>query len=324
MKSLRLFLFLIVLTISSCQKETKNWNIEISQPLPEVKITDISAAFYNPEVSLAEFQKAYPWFQGSVSDEDYLKRRSDSTEINIYKKAKTLINQPQLKKDLAQLFAHIQHYFPKFSAPQVFLYSSALQGIDMPVFYREKENWLFIDITAFMGEGNPYYQGIDTYLQHSMNPQNLVPKVSKTLAEQIVPWDRNHRKFIDMMAYEGKLMILQDAFLPQTSDALKIGYTPEQEAWAKENEAEIWNYFVENDLIFSDDVRLVDRFLSPAPFSKFYTEIDNQSAPQIGIFSGWQMCRAYFKEKPETSLSDFIFKTDGATILKESHYKGEK
>lgn len=323
MKFLRSFLFFTLFTVWSCQKEAKNWNVELPQPLPEVKITDISASFYNPRIPLAQFQRQYPWFQGSVPDEDYLKRRSDSTEINLYKKAHSLINEPQLKKELAQLFAHIQYYFPKFSPPQVFLYSSALQGVESPVFYRERENWLFIDITAFMGDGNPYYKNIDLYLQHSMNPQNLIPKVSKTLAEQIVPWDRKHRKFIDMMVYEGKLMILQDAFLPQTSDALKIGYTPQQEQWALQNEENIWNYFVENDLLFSDDSRLVERFILPAPFSKFYTEIDRSSAPMAGIFSGWQMCRTYFKQHPETPLAKFISQTDAETILNTTRYQGK-
>lgn len=316
-------LSLALWTLSCHNKETKNWDIELKQPLPPVELVDISQSFYDAHIPLAEFQKEYPWFQGTVSDEDYAKRRLDTREIEIYKTAKKQLNDTQLKKDLATLFAHIQYYFPKFVAPKVFLYSSAVQGVEIPVFYKPEENWLFIDMAAFMGKGNHYYQGVDLYLQESMNPENLVPTVSRALAEHIVPLDRAHRKFIDDIAYEGKLMMLQDAFLPNTSDVLKIGYSPEQEAWAKANEANIWNYFVENDLLFSDDARLIERFLAPAPFSKFYTEIDNESAPKAGVFIGWQMCRAYFKQLPDTSLAEFILKTKGEDILKQSKYKGE-
>jgi hypothetical protein len=75
-----------------------------------------------------------------------------------------------------------------------------------------------------------------------------------------------------------------------------MNYTQKQYEWATGNEANIWNYFVESNLIFGDDPRLGERFISPGPFSKFYTEIDNESSPQIGIFTGWQICKAYLKE----------------------------
>ena len=75
-----------------------------------------------------------------------------------------------------------------------------------------------------------------------------------------------------------------------------MNYTPKQYDWAKENEVNIWNFFVENNLIFSDDIRLSERFIKPAPFSKFYTEIDNESSPQIGIFIGWEICKKFFND----------------------------
>lgn len=77
---------------------------------------------------------------------------------------------------------------------------------------------------------------------------------------------------------------------------------------------------MESNLIFSDDPRLVERFISPGPFSKFYTEIDNESSPQIGIFTGWQICKSYLKQNPETKLLDFL-KMDAQTIFNKSGYK---
>ncbi|WP_292008168.1 gliding motility protein GldB [Chryseobacterium sp.] len=312
---------LLVLSLNSCKDQSKDqWKVEVKEPAEKVEVTDISKEFYDPEVSLDQFKAQFPWFQGTVSDEDFVKRRGDAEEIKVYKEAISKIDEQKLQKELQDLFSHIKYYFPQFKSPKVFLFSSALQMAQDPVFYDAKGNQLFIDVTGFMGENNPNYKGLELYFQKSMNPQNIVPKVSRIFAENIVTESPDHQKFIDQLILNGKMMILQDAFLPDTPDYLKMNYTQKQYEWAVANEANIWNYFVENNLIFSDDARLIERFMAPAPFSKFYTEIDNDSSPQIGIFTGWQICKAYFNQKPETKLVDFL-KIDGTTIFNQSGYK---
>ncbi|MBB4806101.1 hypothetical protein HNP38_001373 [Chryseobacterium defluvii] len=312
---------ILVLTFNSCKKEAENqWKVEMKNPAEKVEVTDISKEFYDQKVSLDQFKARFPWFQGTVSDEDYIKRRSDAGEIKLYTEAIGKIDQTKLQKELQELFSHVKYYFPQFKSPKVYLFSSALQMVQDPVFYDPKENFLFIDVTGFMGENNPNYKGLELYFQKSMNPQNIVPKVSQIFAENAVTASADHQKFIDQLILNGKIMMLQDAFLPDFPDYLKMNYTQKQYEWAVANEANIWNYFVESNLIFGDDPRLVERFISPGPFSKFYTEIDNESSPQIGIFTGWQICKAYFKEKPDTKLQDFL-KMDATEIFNQSGYK---
>jgi len=323
MKFFKYFFFcaLSLIISTSCSKKDENkWQVDLKDAPQKVKITDISKEFYDSAVPLETFAQKYPWFQGTVPDEDFQIRRNDADEKKIYTEAISKIDVAKLQRDLGNLFAHIQHYFPNFQSPQVFLYSSALQGALEPVFYQPQENMLFIDVTGFMGENNPNYAGMEAYFQKSMNTQNILPKVSEVFAELFVPATGDRQKFIDELVYQGKIMTLQDAFLPAEPDYLKINYTPKQYEWAVANEANIWNYFVENNLIFSDDTRLGERFIKPGPFSKFYTEIDNESSPQIGVFSGWQICKKYFKENPETKLQDFL-KMSAQDIFNESNYK---
>lgn len=317
------FLFFVVslLLLQNCKKENQNpWKIEIKNPAQNVEVTDISKEFYDTNVPLEEFKQKYPWFQGSVSDEDYSTRRADTAEVKIYKEAISKIDIAKLNSDLTGLFSHIKYYFPEFKTPQVYLFSSVLSGIMEPVFYRDDVNMLFIDITGFMGENNPNYKGLEQYFQTSMNPQNIVPKVSEVFANYFVQPNHNHQKFIDELIYNGKIMTLQDAFLPYFPDYLKMHYSQKQYEWAKQNEVNIWNYFVENNLIFSDDLRLKERFINPGPFSKFYTEIDNESSPRVGIFTGWQITRKFFQQNPETKLTDFL-KMNAQDIFNQSNYK---
>ena len=312
---------ILAVGLNSCKKEPENqWKIEVKDTTEKIEMTDISKELYNPNIPLDQFKAQFPWFQGTVSDADFGKRRVDPEEIKIYQEAIGKIDQAKLQKELQGLFAHIKHYFPQFKSPKVYLFSSALQMVQDPIFYDEAKNLLFIDITGFMGDGNAHYKGLELYFQKSMNPQNIVPKVSLLFAENIVTESPDHQKFIDQVILNGKVMILQDAFLPDFPDYLKMNYTKKQYEWAAYNEANIWNYFVESNLLFGDDPRLGERFIAPGPFSKFYTEIDNESSPQIGIFTGWQICKAYLKEKPETKLTAFL-KMDATQIFNESGYK---
>ena len=171
-----------------------------------------------------------------------------------------------------------------------------------------------------MGEKSEYYDGIDNYVKKDMNPENVITRVSENIAADFVPVTPDQNKFLDKIVNQGKLLILQDAFLPKTPDQYKIGYSKEQQSWAISNEENIWNYFVENDLLFSDDSNLNERFLNKGPFSKFYTEIDQKSSPRIGTFIGWQICRKYLAEHPEVTLQQFLQK-NATEIFNNCDYK---
>lgn len=307
----------------SCQSKNENrWQIAVDSKRDAVKVEDISRQFYNPKVPLSDFKEKYWFFQGNISDEDFAKRRQDTMEIHIYEEAVAKMDVPKLEKNLGELFAHVHYYFPKFQNPRVYLYSSALQGVMDPVFYLKDRHMLFIDISAFMGAEDQYYKGIPAYLRLSMQQEYLLPKVAQALAGALVIYNPEANQFLDKMIYYGKLLILQDAFLPTTADYLKMGYTAEQEKWARDYEGNIWNYFVENSLLFSDDPELNERFLSVAPFSKFYRKIDQESAPRIGSWIGWQICKTYLKKNPETKLKAFL-KLDAQTIFNQANYRPE-
>ena len=79
-------LFSFSLLLFSCNKEAENrWNVEIKTTEP-VKITDISAAFYNDKIPFQNFKKDFGFFLApQVPDATYEKKRSDAIEKSVYK-----------------------------------------------------------------------------------------------------------------------------------------------------------------------------------------------------------------------------------------------
>lgn len=318
-------LFIVSFGIQSCNKSDENrWYIEVDSSKTKVQSIDISKEYYDPNTNFEEFKQKYAWFQGTVPDDIYVERRTDSLEIALYKEAISKVNVPQLENQLSDLFAHIKHYYPTFHQPKVYLYSSALGMVkEGPVVFMPDMNALFIDVSSFMGEKSKFYDGLEEYYKTSMNPENIIVKATDALISNMVPFDKNNQKFIDLMVYQGKKKVLMDAFLPKVEHRLKMNYSQKQYNWAAANEDNIWNYFVENDLVFSSDPNLVNRFITEGPFSKFYTEVDQKSSPQVGIYIGWQICNAFLAEQSDITLQDFL-KMNATDLFNESKYNPNK
>ena len=76
-----------------------------------------------------------------------------------------------------------------------------------------------------------------------------------------------------------------------------------------------------NSWLYSTDPELIKRFISPAPFSKFYLNIDVDSPGQIGQWIGLQIVKAYqMKERksiapnPEYSLQRIVLKNQNINL----------
>jgi uncharacterized protein YjaZ len=91
---------------------------------------------------------------------------------------------------------------------------------------------------------------------------------------------------------------------------------------AKVNESNIWQFFVERELLFETDPKLARRFINPAPFTKFNLELDAESPGRLGQYMGWQIVRAYM-ENNETDFKDMM-QMDATELFNKSKFKPRK
>ena len=75
--------------------------------------------------------------------------------------------------------------------------------------------------------------------------------------------------------------------------------------WADTNQYNAWIYFIENDILFSPESSLDNRFINNAPFSIFYSNNDSETSEMIGKFIGWQIVRSYAKNN-NVSLTELL------------------
>jgi uncharacterized protein YjaZ len=81
----------------------------------------------------------------------------------------------------------------------------------------------------------------------------------------------------------------------------------------------MWRYFVDNELIYKTDSKLLSRFILPAPFSKFYLEVDQQTPGGVGRYIGYRMVKS-FMENNEVDIETMI-QLNAEDIFERSKYK---
>lgn len=313
-------LALLGMLLFSCNNESKVEK-EIEKIPMNVEIIRFDKEFAKASLGdLPKLKQKYPaFFPSQYNDSIWIEKLTDTLQKQLEDEVfKTFPENQSIEAELIPLFQHIKYYFPQFSAPLVVTTTSDVD-------YRNKvilaDSMLVIALDNYLGSDHPFYEGIDKYITKEMNPAQLGPDVAETYAREYIKRPTN-ATFLGQIIFFGKTLYLNDLWLPNTSDAEKIGYTEEEIDWAKENELYMWQYFVENELLYSTDSKLGARFLNPAPFSKFYLEIDNDSPGMLGRYLGWQIVRAYM-ENNNTDVRQLMV-TEADEIFNKSKYKPKK
>ena len=323
MNVIKVLCVLMLTVFMSCGGKEDRWEIDHDPLKEEITITDVSGAYFDPSKTNETLRGQFPDFFQASSDSLLSTRRSDSLGLSLQRDVeKTFPKEAAIKDSLKDIFARLKHFYPNFTVPKVYLFTGEL-SYEYPVAYFAETSDMVIGPDWFLGEKHPAYQALSVpdYFRIQMNPGNFRSKVVESIARQMVPYDIRKRKFIERMIYEGKLLVIQDALLPDTSDAFKIGYTQDEIDWAVTNAPQIYVYFTEEQLFFSDDKRLNQRFLDPAPFSKFFSENDTKSPGRIAAWMGWQICRSYLDKNKDLSLQEFLMEPDLVKIFNNSGYK---
>ncbi|WP_111706362.1 gliding motility lipoprotein GldB [Lutibacter citreus] len=315
-----LVLVVIFYSIVSC-KEDKIEDIDVSNIVVSLKVERFEEHFYNMNLeSLQDLKKEFPFlFPKFTPDSIWLQKSNNKDEIELYDKSQQVFGDFQEEKNnIKNLFKHIKYYHPNFKSPKVITLITDLDYTNKVIY---ADSLLFVGLDMFLGAGEKCYNDFPAYISRNFDKSQLQVEIAKEIGLKYFH-SGNKRQFIEILVDEGRKMFLLDAYLPQLTDNVKIGYSQKELSWASANESQIWKYFVENELLYSSDNKLSSRFIDKAPFSKFFIDIDKESPGRIGIWLGWQIVRSYMKNNNVTLQQ--LLQKDAEEIFKKSKYKPKK
>ncbi len=320
MKNYLLLSFLLLL-ITSCDKKSKVEKAVEEIPV-QMNLFRFEQAFFNAKPSdLPQVKAEFPdFFPVETPDDVWLEKLQNPQWRELYSEVeKRYQNFNEKQTEIEDVFKHIKYYFPTVQTPKIYTAIGEMDYNNKVIYANDK---LIIALELFLGNKHKFYVDFPEYIRQNFEEKQMMPEVASSFALGIVP-PPSDKTLLSEMIYNGKIVYLKDMLLNENfTDANKMGYTPEQIVWSQENEAFIWSYFIEKQLLYSSDSKLANRFINVAPFSKFYLEIDNESPGRIGQWIGWQIVRS-FMEKNEVSVQNML-KMNANELFEKSKYKPKK
>jgi gliding motility-associated lipoprotein GldB len=314
-----IFLIFFAVAFIACDKKSKVEK-EVEEIPVEMKLERFDKIFFETSIQdLSKAKKQFPsFYPPEVPDSVWREKMQNPLWRELYAEVQKKYSNFQPEKlEIEELFRHIKYYFPKTKTPKIV---TLIYEMDVNTKAIYADSLVLISLEMYLGKDHKFYD-YPAYQKQNFEQNQILPDIVSSFAQSKIK-PSNDKTLLAQMIAAGKELYLKDLLLPTYSDANKIGYTNEQVQFCNENESFMWQYFIQEKMLYATDSKLASRFINPAPFSKFYLEIDNDTPGRIGAWVGWQIVRSFMKNS-EVNLNQMLL-MDAAEIFNKSKYKPKK
>jgi len=223
-------------------------------------------------------------------------------------------------KAITQGLKYVKYYFPKYKLPgEVITYIGPVDGYGDII----TNNAIVTGLHQHMGESYSMYkmdwvqQIYAGYITRRFTPDYIPVNAIKNIVNDMYPETEDDKSLVIKMVESGKKLYCMQQLLPDVNEYVIIGYTKIQLEKCYGSEAQIWNLFVQNNLLQTLDYNLIKNYVGESPKTQ---ELGEGSPGNIGSFSGWQIVKKYAKEHSTVSLKE-LMDTPADSIFAEAKYK---
>jgi hypothetical protein len=220
-----------------------------------------------------------------------------------------------LKEEFTQAFKNLKHYYPEVRLPKI---QTTISGLDNDMVVMD--SLIIVSLDYFLGPGARYRPDMYDYLLRQYIKENIVPScmllygISSNF-NVTNPADKT--VLADMIAY-GKAFYFAKQMVPCTPDSVFIGYTAEEIDGSRKNQDLIWARFIEDQVLYSTNHMVKQKFLSERPKT---LEVGEKCPGRIAQWVGWEIVKSYMASHPHVSLPQLMQHENADKLFKESKYK---
>jgi len=293
------------------------------------------------DVTMTQLSQKYPSFFGDFMGNIMGLPPTDSALIAIrgfidsyrpvYQETKKLFADfTPYQKEIEKAYQFTNYYFPTyklpakvitFIGPMDALFTGSISSYGDAMTHAGPS----VGLQLHLGKTYPAYQtGMETgiafgYQVGRFTPSTIPVNVMKNVVDDMFPYGADGRPLIEQMIEKGKRLYILDQLMPFTADTLKIGYTQAQLDLCNKHEAEIWNFFVKNDLVYSIEPSINKEYIADGP----KTQILGEGVPgYLGLYVGWQIVKKYMEKNDKITL-DQLMQKNAKALFNEAGYKPE-
>jgi hypothetical protein len=221
----------------------------------------------------------------------------------------------------------VKYYFPRYKLPEALITFIGPINANFETSFGTQgdiltSEGLGIGLHLHLGKNFSLYKSQEgqeqypDYLSNTFDVAHIPVNCMRNIIDDLFPDRTNGKPLIEQMVEKGKRMYLLTKFLPNTPEYICFGYTEKQLKDSYTNEAVIWDFFLNNDLLNNSEQNIIKNYIGESPKTQ---ELGEGSPGNIGTFSGMQIVKKYLEKFPATP--EELMKTDAGEIYNKAKYK---
>lgn len=239
--------------------------------------------------------------------------------------AKTYKKDDDIKDDLEAASRYLKYYFPDYKTPNFYTYITEF-GYQTIIFPDGEQDGIGLGLDMYLSPEFDY-KNVDPknpvfsdYLTRSYNRDHIAKKAFELVVADLIGTSPGKR-MIDQMLHNGKKYYIMQQLLPTHSDTIISEYSKDQLSWLNDNELQIWDYFLEKNLVYETNHLKVNKYLNPSPNSP---GMPPEAPGRTATYIGWQIIKSYMRKHPETTLPELIGLRDSQKLMELAKYKPKR
>ncbi|MFD1551260.1 hypothetical protein DNU06_12935 [Putridiphycobacter roseus] len=219
-------------------------------------------------------------------------------------------------EEISDMFKHLKYHIPNALLPvSVMTYNSTFTNgvISTP-------SRIGIGLEMYLGSEDEIVKEVPfpLYLKKRMNAEFLMADIAQNWIVSNVIEGVLDDTFLANLIYNGKMLYLIKAMMPNAENNIIMRYSKSDYEWAVASEYDVWQYIVQENWVYASELKLNMRFFKEGPNT---SGLDG-SPDRIGQFIGFKIIENYMEKYPETTLKSLIAEKNTTKILKT--YKPKK
>ncbi|MCG8341153.1 MAG: gliding motility lipoprotein GldB [Cytophagales bacterium] len=321
--------FFLSITCVTCSSDDHYLKIpDVSKIQVDLKIARLERVLFGltSKEEIRTFLKDYPLFakkflkldtysHDSILVDELWQLTHNAHMVTLYEEVQRVFgNFSTIQHQLEEAFRYIRYYYPSFHLPKIATFITGM-GTDLYV----DDSLIVIGLDFFLGEGAKFRPiALPQYICNTYQPLSIVPKIMLLISQQFNETDNEDHTLLADMIYYGKAYYFTKSVLPFTADSLIIAYTAQQLADVQQNQAIVWEHFIENELFYKTDHSVVNKYINDRPFT---LEIGPRCPGRIGHWLGWEIVKKYMAMHTDLTLPTLMRNSHAQALLRQSKYR---
>ena len=225
---------------------------------------------------------------------------------------------------LRQGFRYMIYYGINKNVPKIIYLNMGLSN--WPTFPVDT-NTLCIGLDMFLGPQFPPYKSINvpSYMGYHLKKDYIPVSLFSTLYKTIHPFKTDERTLLDMMIQRGKEQYFLHKILPDLPDSVLFGFKGIQLEWCKLNESNIYNFFIQRNLLYNKETPDRISYINDGPFAQGIesgSDAERVTPGNIGTWLGYKIVSSYMAKNVTIELKDLLRNnTEPSRFLDSAKYR---